>query len=110
MNRRKLSVAAICFVCAACTSSGPTVVNELTVPGVTGSFNFDIGQVDNGRYYLADRTNKALDVWNSSTYQLLGQIKGTGALAFAGVGSSNDTSGPDGVVVVPGTNTVYVET
>jgi hypothetical protein len=108
MNRRNFVVAAICFVCWTCTSSGPTVVNELTVPGVTGSFSFDIAQVDSGKLYLADRTNKALDVWDTKSYQLLGQIKGTGATAFAGVGASNDTSGPDGVVVIPGANTVYV--
>ena len=108
MNRRKLSVAAaVCFVCS-CSSGGPIVTNELTVPGVTGAFTFDIGAVDNGHYYLADRTNKALDVYDSKTYQLLGQIKGTGALAFAGQGTDNAHSGPDGVAVIPGTNTVYV--
>jgi hypothetical protein len=109
MNRRNFSVAAICFGFLACTSSGPTVVNELTVPGATGAFSFDIGAVDNGHYYLADRTNKALDVYDTKTYQLLGQIKGTGLLAFAGqVGTDNSISGPDGVVVIPGTSTVYV--
>jgi len=109
MNRRKLSVAAaVCFVCS-CSSGGPIVTNELTVPGVTGAFTFDIGAVDNGHYYLADRTNKALDVYDSKTYQLLGQIKGTGATAFAGqIGTNNAISGPDGVVVIPGTNIVYV--
>ena len=32
-----------------------------------------------------------------------------GTLAFAGqIGTDNSISGPDGVVVIPGTNTVYV--
>jgi hypothetical protein len=110
MNRRALFVAAAtCFLSSSCTSSGPTVVNELTVPGTSGGFSFDIGAVDNGHYYLADRTNKALDVYDTNTLQLLAQIKGTGATAFAGqIGTNNAISGPDGVVVIPGTNTVYV--
>jgi hypothetical protein len=110
MNGRKLFVAtAICLVCWMCTSSGPVILTELTVPGVTSGFSFDIAAVDNGHYYLADRTNKSLDVYDTKTYQLLAQIKGTGATAFAGqVGTDNSISGPDGVVVIPGTNTVYV--
>jgi hypothetical protein len=68
-----------------------------------GSFSFDIGAVDTAshRYFLADRTNKALDIVDTTTFAVR-QVAG-----FTGVKSSNDTSGPDGVVAVPG-GSVYV--
>ncbi|HZO93481.1 MAG TPA: hypothetical protein VFB22_06890 [Candidatus Baltobacteraceae bacterium] len=69
-----------------------------------GSFSYDIGAVDptSSHYYLADRTNKSVDVFSTTSLSLIGQVTG-----FAGVGSSNATSGPDGVVVIPNTDTVY---
>jgi hypothetical protein len=105
MKRTDVAAAAFCAIVVSCTSSGPKVVDELTVPGTSTAFTFDIGQVDQGRYYLADRTNKALDVYDAQTGQLIAQIQG----GFAGqTGANNDTSGPDGVNAIPGTNTVYV--
>ena len=79
---------------------------------VGGMFSFDISWVDpaNGLYYLADRSNKALDVIDTTgaftggkTDTLFGQIGGA-AFGFAGDvlnpnGLSNTAiSGPDGVV------------
>jgi DNA-binding beta-propeller fold protein YncE len=56
---------------------------------------FDISWVDSasGHYYLADRSNASIDVFDSRTNQLVTQIGG-----FVGAKSSNDISGPDGVV------------
>jgi hypothetical protein len=70
-----------------------------------GTFSYDIGAVDatSSHYYLADRTNKSLDVFSTTSLSLVGQVGG-----FAGVGPSNATSGPDGVVPIPNTDTVYV--
>lgn len=59
---------------------------------------FDISWIDAAtqRYYLADRTNKAVDVVDTRTNTYLKQIqKGT----FKGFTGKNDTSGPNGVVV-----------
>ncbi len=59
---------------------------------------FDISWVDpdTQRYYLADRTNNAIDVIDAKNGVYLKQInKG----AFKGFTGSNDTSGPNGVVV-----------
>jgi DNA-binding beta-propeller fold protein YncE len=60
-----------------------------------GKFSYDIGAVDaqEHRYYLADRTNKSLDILDTRTLALT-QVPG-----FAGAGASNDVSGPDGVVI-----------
>lgn len=59
---------------------------------------FDISWVDAAtrRYYLADRTNNAVDVVDTRTNTYLKQIqKGT----FKGFTGNNNTSGPNGVVV-----------
>jgi len=79
----------------------------ISVPNLApgGSFSYDIGAVDptSSHYYLTDRTNKSLDVFSTTSLTLVGQVTG-----FAGVGSSNATSGPDGVVPIPNTDTAYV--
>ena len=94
-------------------SSGSPPVNQaaatVTVPGIgaTSTFSFDLGVVVDGKYYLTDRNNKAVDVVDVTTLQLT-QIKGTGANAFTGVGPSTGTSGPDGVNDITGTTLLYV--
>lgn len=58
---------------------------------------FDISWVDpsSQRYYLADRSNKGVDVVDAHTNTFLRRISG-----FVGATGNNDTSGPNGVVVV----------
>jgi hypothetical protein len=78
----------------------------IALPGLVagGKFTYDIGIVDATarRYYLADRTNAALDIIDLNTFAVR-QIKA----GFTGQQTSNDQSGPDGVVAVPG-GAVYV--
>jgi hypothetical protein len=110
--------AALLAIAAGCGGKG-TSVTPPSQPGSTfslkrtvaipntsagGKFSFDIGIVDPTaqRYYLADRTNKSLDIIDLSSYTLR-QVPG-----FFGPGATSNTSGPDGVVYVPGTSTVYV--
>src|ERR1700694_4145554 len=60
---------------------------------------FDISFVEPALklYILGDRTNKAVDVVDTTSNALVGQVgKGT----FAGATGNNNTSGPDGVVFV----------
>jgi DNA-binding beta-propeller fold protein YncE len=65
------------------------------VPG--GKFSsFDIGYVAGGVYYLADRSNKAVDMFDVKTHKLKARVAG-----FAGPTKSNDTAGPNGVLTVP---------
>ena len=58
---------------------------------------FDISYTDpvTGTYYFADRTSATVDIINPTTFTLIGQATG-----FVGFTGHNDTSGPDGVVVV----------
>ncbi|MCP3723507.1 hypothetical protein M3I53_10250 [Paraburkholderia sp. CNPSo 3272] len=89
---------------AAVTPSAPKLLSNITVPNTTSpAFSFDISYVEGGRYYLADRNNKSVDVVDTKTKALLGQIPGN----FTGAGASTDASGPDGIVGVTGTNTLY---
>jgi hypothetical protein len=65
-------------------------------------FSFDISFVDpvSGLFYLADRSNAALDVIDTKTDTLFGQIGGNPAFqpGFAGDTGTAATSGPNGVV------------
>ncbi len=76
------------------------------VPPATGTWSYDISAVDPGkhRYYLADRTNRSLDVVETTSDKLVAQIHAD----FRGFTGNNSTSGPDGVVVIPNTSLVYV--
>lgn len=61
--------------------------------------SFDISYVDSKlhQYFLADRTNKAVDVADTDGNALVNQLgKGT----FAGFSGNNDSSGPNGVLTV----------
>ncbi|MDR3098754.1 MAG: hypothetical protein LBV73_16990, partial [Paraburkholderia sp.] len=88
-------------------SSDPTTPAEKTTIKVPNSanpaFSFDISYTDSGKYYLADRNNASVDVVDTHTNALIGQIKG----GFTGIGKTTDTSGPDGLVGIPGTSTLY---
>jgi hypothetical protein len=54
--------------------------------------------------YLADRSNASVDIFSAKTNSFVGRIGGTlpppvGGQLFSGQQASNDTSGPDGVLV-----------
>src|SRR5256714_11912506 len=68
-----------------------------TIPVPGHMVVFDISFVDPATqlYYLADRSNKVIDVVDAKRDVFVKQIKG----GFKGFTGSNDTSGPNGVVV-----------
>ncbi len=63
---------------------------------------FDISFVDQKtqRYYLADRSNKSVDVFDAKTDKFIGSTPGFVGVSMKNGKPDNDTSGPDGVVVV----------
>ncbi len=71
-------------------------VKFLTTVPVPGLRVFDISWIDphTQLYYLADRSNKTIDVIDAKRNVLVRQISGN----FKGFTGNNDTSGPDGVV------------
>lgn len=105
-----VAIAASVTIMAGCggdhsVSSPALLRTTISVPNTTTPpFSFDISYADSGKYYLADRNNAAVDVVDTGSNTLVAQIKG----GFTGIGASNDTSGPDGLVGVPGTSTLYV--
>ena len=99
-------------------ATGPVLLATMPVTGISSavSFAFDLGQVDATakRYYVTDRTNQSVDVFDTTTNALVTQLKNnfTGCkttpngpldascLPVAGVAVNNDASGPDGLDVV----------
>jgi hypothetical protein len=87
---------------------GPQVFASTPITGVgTGTnFSFDLGLVSGNRYFVTDRNNAAIDVFDTQSSALLAQIKGTGANAFAGAVKNasgavdNSLSGPNGLNAV----------
>ena len=73
-------------------------VTVISLPGGQKIQSFDISFVDPviGIYILGDRTNKAVDVIDTTTNTVLTQLLG----GFIGATGNNDTSGPDGVMTV----------
>jgi hypothetical protein len=106
------AVGGMLLATAGAASAAGVSVNQYallaTIP-VTGSPNaactgagklakFDISWTDarDSLYVLSDRTNCSLDVFDADTNTLLYQV----SPPFAGQQASNNTSGPDGVLVV----------
>jgi DNA-binding beta-propeller fold protein YncE len=74
----------------------------IPVPGIppqSGSWSFDISWVDPGthRYYLGDRSGNGVDVVDTQNNRFLYRM---GQGQFVGFTGKNDTSGPDGVLVI----------
>ena len=95
------------FLVASATPAQLSLLKTIPINGTAGNratkmFCFDISFVDpaTGLYYLADRSNAALDVIDTKTDTLFGQIGGNPAFqpGFAGDTGTAATSGPNGVV------------
>src|ERR1700731_1676386 len=110
-NRRFLAVACLLLGTPAACSNSRSSVPSVAAPNVQfkqmiplpnlpagGKFSDDIGIVDPAahRYYLADRTNSALDIIDTTSFALR-QVPG-----FTGAKATTEVSGPDGVVSIPG--------
>lgn len=112
MRRFLVSCLGTALIVAGCGGGddalSPRQLGATSIPGVGvgTNFGFDLGVVVGNRYYVTDRNNAAVDVFDTSNSALVTQIKGTGANAFAGLTASNSTSGPDGINPVG--NLLYV--
>jgi hypothetical protein len=95
-----------------------TATSAIVLPSNEKVTSFDISFDDPviGLYVLADRTNKAVDAVDTTTNTVSAQLGGGQFVGFTG---NNDTSGPNGVVIVdhkevwagdgPGTGTSTVK-
>lgn len=93
-----LPVLVSCVILIAAALSGATTYTQIDVIPVPGAplKSFDISWFERSTktYYLADRSNAAVDVVNATDDTFLGRFKG-----FVGFRGANEVSGPNGVVV-----------
>jgi hypothetical protein len=56
--------------------STPHLITNIAVPNsASPAFSFDISYAHQGKYFLADRNNKAIDVVDTTTNKLIAQIR-----------------------------------
>jgi DNA-binding beta-propeller fold protein YncE len=92
-------------ILAAAVLSAPAWAGELkqvgtiAVPGEKLA-NFDISYIDQptGRFYLADRSNKAIDIFDTATDAYVGRVGSFVGTVMKDGKVVSDVSGPDGVV------------
>src|SRR5260370_2564560 len=82
------------------TAEATETLTLKTVISINKIISFDISFIDpvSGNYVLSDRTNKGVDVINTATNTAV-MIAGQGL--FTGSTTSNSTSGPHGVMILP---------
>jgi DNA-binding beta-propeller fold protein YncE len=90
------------LLAAALVSAGPACAGQLkqigtiAVPGEPlNTYDISFWDPASDRYFLADRTNKSLDIFDAKTEKFLNRVPG-----FVGQTDKNDTSGPDGVQII----------
>src|SRR5690348_1517530 len=70
-------------------------IATMPVPGAPMEA-YDVGIVDHGRYYMSDRSNKGVDIFDVKTLKFVGRVTG-----FAGVGPHGSSdSGPNAITAV----------
>lgn len=109
----------VTFICAAGLLAGFIVVTHAASSGslrpvdVPGNAldNFDIGVVDadSGRYYLADRSNSAVDIFDTREARFLSRVTGfTGVRNGPNGRPAGNISGPNGVAFDPAMKQLWV--
>src|SRR3979409_2513999 len=78
-------------------------IGTISIPGEPLD-SFDISFVDQqtNRYFLADRSNKAIDIFDVKSSNFVGRVAG-----FVGLQPKNATAGPNGVVTANGGTEVW---
>jgi hypothetical protein len=96
-----LTLGAAVVACATVAYATETLAlkTAISMPNGAKITSFDISAVDTttGLYTLGDRTNKAIEVINTSTNTVVLQA---GLGLFKGATGNNNTSGPDGAMIV----------
>jgi DNA-binding beta-propeller fold protein YncE len=83
--------------------AGSTKLKQIgTITNPAGPIDeFDIGFVDQKtqRYYLADRSNKSVDIFDAKSDKFIGSVGGFIGVIMKNGKPNNDVSGPDGVLI-----------
>src|SRR5437868_6655516 len=104
MSQRTTMLVALAIVALAGTAhAGAGKLKQIaTITNPAGPIDeFDIGFVDQKthRYYLGDRSNKSVDVFDATADKFIGSVGGFAGAVVKDGKVDNDRSGPDGVVV-----------
>jgi len=101
-----VTIVAIAVGSAGAVHAGSGKLKQIgTIANPAGPIDeFDIGFVDqkSQRYYLADRSNKSVDIFDAKTDKFIGSVGGFVGVVMKNGKPNNDVSGPDGVLVVGG--------
>src|SRR5579862_2548594 len=90
------AVAAAAFAGSAWAQVG---IDQIKIPG-NPLTSFDISYVDQAsqRLFLADRSNKGIDIIDAKTEKYIGRVDGMVGLRMKDGKPSNEISGPNGVL------------
>ena len=105
-----MTAIAIAAIGASAIAAGVGRVATIAVPGNTFD-NFDIGYVDSnaGRYYIADRSNAGIDIFDTQKKVFVGRVAGfVGVKRDANGRAVNNMSGPNGVAFDPVRHELWV--
>src|SRR5580700_533517 len=105
MRRRKQALAAFAAIATAVIGGGALATDvkllaTIDIPGEELKL-FDIGVVDAaaGRYYIADRSNKAVDIFDTKTNKYVGRVEGFVGVVMKDGKPVGSASGPNGVAL-----------
>jgi DNA-binding beta-propeller fold protein YncE len=91
-----MAAAAALALAAPASAAGLKQFSQIVMPGATlESFDITFADPETGQVFIADRSNKAIDVIDSKTDKYVTRITG-----FVGDGPKGDVSGPNGVATV----------
>jgi hypothetical protein len=90
-------------------AAGVKLLTTIDIPGEELKL-FDIGVVDAAasRYYIADRSNKAVDIFDTKANKYVGRIEGFVGVVMKDGKPVGNLSGPNGVAVDSKTKTLWV--
>jgi len=81
--------------------ASPDNTNPVNAGGRFTSYDIAFSDPTTRLIYLADRSNASVDIFSAITNTYVGRLGGAGGV-FTGQTATTATSGPDGVVVIPG--------
>jgi DNA-binding beta-propeller fold protein YncE len=89
-------------------AAGMKLLTTIDIPGEELKL-FDIGTVDpeTGRYYIADRSNKGVDIFDTKTNKYVGRVEGFVGVVMKDGKPVGSASGPNGVALDKKTNTLW---
>src|SRR6202166_2366495 len=81
-------------------AAGVKLLTTIDIPGEELKL-FDIGTVDAaaGRYYIADRSNKGVDIFDTKTNKYVGRVEGFVGVVMKDGKPVGNASGPNGVAL-----------